>query len=149
MVSEAQKRASQRYEQKSYDKILVRFPKGYSEDVLKPAAERAGESVNAYVQGAIADRIARESAAEAQILSEAVTAFAKSVPQKFLITFRIGSETSQETVEAFSRTEAVSKLFDALKSNVEAYSSAGQDDTRLVITYPDGSEEVCEIVSVE
>lgn len=61
MVSKAQIKAVQKYEKKAYDKILVRLPKGYLEEVLKPAADRAGESVNGYVKSAIDQRIARES----------------------------------------------------------------------------------------
>ena len=60
MVSKAQLKAVQKYEKKAYDKILVRIPKGYLDGTLKPAAERAGESVNGFVTKAIEERIARE-----------------------------------------------------------------------------------------
>lgn len=59
--SEAQNKATQRYIKKAYDSALFRFPKGYLEETLKPAADRAGESVNGYVKSAIDQRIARES----------------------------------------------------------------------------------------
>lgn len=55
--SEAQNKATQRYIKKAYDSALFRFPKGYLEETLKPAAERTGESVNAFVQEAVRRRI--------------------------------------------------------------------------------------------
>lgn len=58
--SQAQNKATQRYIKKAYDSILVRFPKGYVDETLKEAAESMGESVNAFIQKAIAERIERE-----------------------------------------------------------------------------------------
>lgn len=44
-VSEAQKRATAKYEKENYDKILVRFPKGTKERILRVTAD----SVNNYI----------------------------------------------------------------------------------------------------
>lgn len=43
-VSEAQKRATAKYEKEKYDKILVRFPKG-----TKDRIKSTGESINSYI----------------------------------------------------------------------------------------------------
>lgn len=48
MVSEAQKRATTKYEHINYDKITVRVPKG-TREIYKAHAESKGESLNAYI----------------------------------------------------------------------------------------------------
>lgn len=58
-VSKAQQRATAKYEAKAYDKTLIRVPKGYLAEI-KAAAEVSGESVNAWIKGAIAARLAAE-----------------------------------------------------------------------------------------
>lgn len=59
--SEAQKKAVAKYQKKAYDDIRLRLPKGYKDDILKPAADRAGESVNSFIKKAIEERISRET----------------------------------------------------------------------------------------
>ena len=51
-------RANARYEQKQ-DRFALRFPAGDGQ-ALRDAADRAGQSVNAYVQQAVKERIERE-----------------------------------------------------------------------------------------
>ncbi len=41
-----------RYEDKAYDKVLVRFPKG-KKDIIKAHAEAHSESVNGFINRAI------------------------------------------------------------------------------------------------
>ena len=55
-ITPAQRRAVGRYEAANYDKVLVRLPKGERERI-KSAADAAGESLNAYIVGAIRDRM--------------------------------------------------------------------------------------------
>ena len=55
-ITPAQRRAVGRYEAAHYDKVLVRLPKGEREQI-KSAADAAGESLNAYIVGAIRDRM--------------------------------------------------------------------------------------------
>lgn len=55
-ITPAQRRAVGRYEAANYDKVLVRLPKGDREQI-KSAADAAGESLNAYIVGAIRDRM--------------------------------------------------------------------------------------------
>lgn len=47
-VSEAQKRATSKYESRNYDKILIRLKKGQRER-YKRRAEEKGYSLNAYI----------------------------------------------------------------------------------------------------
>ena len=51
-VSEAQKRATAKYEKENYDKVLVRFPKGTKERI-----ERQSKSINAYIIQAVRERL--------------------------------------------------------------------------------------------
>lgn len=51
-VSEAQKRATAKYEKENYDKVLVRFSKG-----TKKRIERQSESINAYIIQAVIERL--------------------------------------------------------------------------------------------
>lgn len=51
-----------RYNAKSYDEIKVRVSKG-KKDTIKVHAEACGESLNAFINRAIAEAIARDNAA--------------------------------------------------------------------------------------
>lgn len=51
-----------RYEDKAYDKILVRMPKGKKETIKAHAAAR-GESVNGFIGRAISETMERDKAA--------------------------------------------------------------------------------------
>ena len=54
-----------RYEDKAYDKVLVRFPKG-KKDIIKTHAEAHSESVNSFInRGAIDEAIERDESAPA------------------------------------------------------------------------------------
>lgn len=158
--SEAHNKATQRYIKKAYDSTLFRFPKGYLEETLKPAAARAGESVNAYVQKAIADRIERENAQEASLLSDAVIAFSEAVTRSYKVSFRLRSdspsdgpgafsETSSKAVEASSEAGARVAFFDYLVSQMPGWEIVSRDAETLIMGDGEGNEEICEIVSVE
>lgn len=58
-TSKAQQRAVAKYEAKVYDKTLIRMPKGTLARVKAHATER-GESVNAFVNRAIAEAMERD-----------------------------------------------------------------------------------------
>lgn len=51
-----------RYEDKAYDKVLVRFPKG-KKDIIKTHAEAHSESVNSFINRAIDEAIERDESA--------------------------------------------------------------------------------------
>lgn len=53
-VSEAQKKATAKYEKENYDKILVRFPKGTKELIQKSGAA----SINGYIIKCVLDSLA-------------------------------------------------------------------------------------------
>lgn len=51
-VSKAQMQATERYEKKNYDKILVRLPKGTKEQILE-----TGSSVNGFINQAVKEKL--------------------------------------------------------------------------------------------
>jgi len=55
----AKTRAQNKYIAKAYDRVNLVMPKGAKEEVAEHAAAR-GESLNAYINRAIADLMARE-----------------------------------------------------------------------------------------
>lgn len=60
--SKAHLRAVQKYETKSYDKILVRIRKendstGLTRDIITKAAEAEGMSLNAYILQAVVEKM--------------------------------------------------------------------------------------------
>ena len=57
----AQQRARYKYNATHIKRISLKKKKKYYDTVLKPAADRAGESVNGYIKKAIADRIKKDS----------------------------------------------------------------------------------------
>ena len=59
-VSEAQKKATAKYEQQNYDKILLRLEKG-KKDRIKFYAENRGESLNGFINKAIDEKIERDT----------------------------------------------------------------------------------------
>ena len=61
--SEAQLRAKNKYNAKTYSTIAVRFRKDgdiVDADLVREAAAKAGESINTYILNAIADRMEAE-----------------------------------------------------------------------------------------
>ena len=59
-VSKAQQRAVNKYVKNNYDEIKVRMPKGKKE-VIQAHAAQQGESVNAYINGAIAKGMSEDT----------------------------------------------------------------------------------------
>lgn len=55
-VSKANQRAVNKYMKNNYDRINVTMPKG-KKNIIKAAAEKRGESVNAYINAAIDERL--------------------------------------------------------------------------------------------
>lgn len=48
-----------RYEDKAYDKVLVRMPKG-KKDLIQAHTERSGQSVNGFINEAIDEKLCRD-----------------------------------------------------------------------------------------
>lgn len=65
-VSEAQKRATAKYEKENYDKILVRFPKGTKERIQGAGAE----SVNGYIIKCVLDALETSQEAQTEPINE-------------------------------------------------------------------------------
>lgn len=59
-VSKANQRAVNKYVKTNYDRINVTMPKGQRE-IIKSAAAAVGESVNAYINKAVDERMEREA----------------------------------------------------------------------------------------
>ena len=59
-VSEAQKRANEKYTKANYDEIKVRVPKG-KKKIIQQCALNVGESTTAFINRAIDERIEREN----------------------------------------------------------------------------------------
>ena len=64
-VSEAQRRAVAKYNAANYDRVELRLDKGRKEEV-KAHADSQGESLNAFINRAIAETMARDTAATAE-----------------------------------------------------------------------------------
>ena len=63
-VSKAQQRAVNKYMSENYDRINLTVPKG-QKDTIKAHAEACGESVNGFVNRAIAETMERDNGAPA------------------------------------------------------------------------------------
>ena len=61
-ASKAQQKAVSKYMKENYDVYQIRMPKGRRE-IIKAAADAAGESVNAYINKAVDERMEREGGA--------------------------------------------------------------------------------------
>ena len=59
-ISKAQQKAVHKYVKKNYDRLELTVPKG-QKDIIKAAAENAGESLNTYVRNAINQRMERDA----------------------------------------------------------------------------------------
>ena len=51
-VSKAHQRATEKYDKKAYDRILVKFPKGTKERI-----QETGETVNGFINRAVDDKL--------------------------------------------------------------------------------------------
>lgn len=60
-VSKAQQKAVAKYMKNNYDEIKIRVEKG-KRDIIKVAAEAAGESLNSYIKKAVDQRMERDNA---------------------------------------------------------------------------------------
>ena len=58
-ISEARKKANRKYNEKAYDRIELKVAKGYKAQ-LQAHAKQRGESLNAFVNRAIENQLARD-----------------------------------------------------------------------------------------
>ena len=59
-ITEAQKRATMKYQAKAYDKMTFRFPKG-KKDIMESHITKQGESLNKFVNRAIDEAMERDN----------------------------------------------------------------------------------------
>ena len=59
-ISKAQQKAVHKYVKNNYDRLELTVPKG-QKNIIKAAAENAGESLNTYVRKAIDQRMERDA----------------------------------------------------------------------------------------
>lgn len=59
-ISEARRKANERYNAKAYDEIKVRVPKGYKAE-LQAHAEQRNESLNGFINRAIDTQVERDN----------------------------------------------------------------------------------------
>lgn len=59
-VSNAQKKATAKYEKEKYDKVLLRLPKGKKEEIQTIAISQ-NDSVNGFINKAINEKIERDT----------------------------------------------------------------------------------------
>ena len=57
--SEAMKRAVKKYDKEKIDRVAMRVPKG-KKDIIQAHAEKQGESVNAFLNRAVDESMARD-----------------------------------------------------------------------------------------
>lgn len=57
--SEAMKRAVKKYDKEKIDRVAMRVPKG-KKDIIQAHAEKQGESVNAFLNRAVDETMARD-----------------------------------------------------------------------------------------
>lgn len=62
-VTKAQKEATKRFEDKKYDKVLLRIPKG-KKDEIKAFAENQGYSLNGFINEAIEEKMQQPAPTE-------------------------------------------------------------------------------------
>lgn len=60
-VSEAQKKATAKYEQQNYDKVLLRLLEKGKKDKIKAHADSKGESLNGFINRAIDETMVRDA----------------------------------------------------------------------------------------
>lgn len=90
-----------KYEDKTYDKILLRMPKG-QKDIIKAHAENNGESVNGFINRAIdnqmeQDSVSSVSAAESRHFSTSGI----SLPSETLEAVKTAAEATGEEVPEY------------------------------------------------
>lgn len=64
-MSEARKKANEKYNAKAYDQIKVLVKKG-QRDVIKAHAEKQGESLNGFIKRAIDEAVERDNSKDGE-----------------------------------------------------------------------------------
>lgn len=111
-VSKAQQQATNRFIAKAYDRINLTVPKGEKEEIQAHAAAR-GESVNGFINRAIANQIERDNGGEVATSTtpqEAPAAQGVEIAPEVLEVIQRGAEASGETPAAFLARAAATQV---------------------------------------
>lgn len=132
-VSKAQIKATAKYEAKTYDKTLIRLPKGRL-DEIRAHIEPAGESLNGFIGRAISETMERDSsgaAAPCAVQQEAGTAPAGRVVCRVPAADTAGSP--QAAAETSAGAGVVSLPPDTLEAAERAAKRTGESVKAFVV----------------
>ena len=99
-ITKAQREAVARYEAKTYDKTLIRLPKGQLNEI-RTAAQTAGQSLNGYITIAIDNEMHGVHDAMNGTLKPASTANGIELDAAALAEAKTAAEAAGETVDVF------------------------------------------------
>lgn len=152
-VSKAQIKATAKYEAKTYDKTLIRLPKGRL-DEIRAHIEPAGESLNGFIGRAISETMERDSGGA--VASGAVRQGAGTAPASRVVYWVPAADTAErpqkaaeapaflpsETLEAAQRaSEAAGEaLLDFVRRAVETQAQRDKASLRLGINPATGGK---------
>ena len=99
-VSKAQQKAVHKYVKANYDRMELTVPKGKKETIQNAAASQ-GQSVNAYINQAIDERMTRDGGGTPESPTEGVSASGGILTPAALETATQAAQKTGETVPAF------------------------------------------------
>lgn len=81
-ISEARRKANERYNAKAYDEIKVRVPKGHKAE-LQAHAEQRNESLNGFINRAIDTQLERDNRTATEIIEQDYLPLEQSLVNKW------------------------------------------------------------------
>ena len=81
-VSEARRKANERYNAKAYDEIMVRVPKGHKAE-LQAHAEQRNESLNGFINRAIDTQLERDNRTATEIIEQDYLPLEQTIVNQF------------------------------------------------------------------
>lgn len=105
-VTEAQKRATAKYEKENYDKVLVRFPKGTKERIQNAGAE----SVNSYIIRCVLDSLGAPQETPPEPLKQENERFAEEANRRKLL--QMQAEIEAKKAEQDTKAAELQQLKD-------------------------------------
>ena len=81
-ISEARRKANERYNAKAYDEIKVRVPKGHKAE-LQARAEQRNESLNGFINRAIDTQLERDNRTATEIIEQDYLPLEQTIVNQF------------------------------------------------------------------
>ena len=81
-ISEARRKANERYNAKAYDEIKVRVPKGHKAE-LQAHAEQRNESLNGFINRAIDTQLERDNRTATEIIEQDYLPLEQTIVNQF------------------------------------------------------------------